>query len=353
MIPRAPLCFLPLHGQAWATAVLLLSVAFSLQGCGESKAKKSAEPVEEEKSPGGGAALKEDYTPLPSSPRSNVEANNMSWCDPMLKEKSDEFVGAVQQDAKAYHDGMVSAFSDDFVKYPFCLENDAFLVHDLELKLRAETKNQGLTVDMFEQKLDQSIKDQAHSHEKRWKQMCQKFIDKNRDHQLSNLDMVRSTLHIDIDDKELKAQIAAFWHFQPWWDFFNQVAGSGCIRRYTDNCEAPVKVAQKRAQELVAQSTGNIDLSWYAFEEDPTSVDKESPQEGIDQRHGKREQGKDAHLPPQEESFAELNNQAKVDDPGLDSFLQARQRKRPQQMVPIELRAGGHQVRSHPKESLP
>jgi len=289
--------------------VVLTAVALSLQGCDRHFFGKRWSKLQK------GELVPAPPTPLPP-------ALQKAACDPIVKSKSDDFQNAVQKDAKAYYDGVVKTFSLEFVKYPFCLENNYFVVHALERKMRGIDQLKKLSSSSFEERLNRTITAQFSKHELTWQTMCQDWAERNKAHQLKNLPMVRKVLGFSGEDQLLKAQIEAFFSWEPWWFFFRDMAKSGCMRRYAQRCFSSAKVAHRHAKELVMQTMGDRQLTWHAFDL-PTDSLLQVSEEG---RHQ-----------------VTLDGGTPFDLP-KDSLLQVSEEGRNQ--VPIELKAGGQQIQS-------
>lgn len=291
---------------------MLAVAALALQGCGGKghrfgkRSAQEGQPRASNSEPedlqiGSQKVLEGHETLEEEEPQPVIEQKNIP-CDSLVNSKSEEFRKAARQDAQAYYDGVVKTFSLDFVKYPFCLENNYFVVHALERKMRGLDKFKQMPSASFEVQLNDTITNMFKTNEDKWQTMCQDWAERNKAHQLSNLNMVRKVLAFDGDDEDLKAQIRAFFGWHPWWKFFQDVAKSGCVRRYTQQCERSAKVANRHAKELVMQTTGDRDMTWHAF------------------------------------------------DIPSDSLIQTHEEFRHQ--VPIELKAGGQQLRSRRASSV-
>jgi len=215
-------------------------------------------------SPAGGHAAAEPGVAIVSA------GDDMSFCNPLIAQESTEFQEEIQKDAVDYYNAVVKAFSLDFVQFPFCLENANFMVHALEEKMRGNTKYKDLPATKFEKKLNETIKDQYFKNEDKWRSMCQGWAEQNKAYQIAHLEMVRKVLGLEdsLTDEDLKAQIAAFYNWKHWWDFFSSMTKPGCARHYTFQCVAPTKVARRHAQELVMQTTGDNNLHWFALPDD-------------------------------------------------------------------------------------
>jgi len=325
--PRGPYTAAPL-------AVAVVAVMLTLQGCnlqvpnpfdkGNKRSMAMVPQEETSSSPGpiSSPSSSGAYTVMPTGGGASLTSS----CDPLVDSKSEAFQNEIQRDAGAYYNGVVSAFSADFVKYPFCLENDEFVVNSLDRRMRGSSDFKDLSLRDFDDKLNKTIKDQFHDHENTWMNMCRDWADQNKEHQIHNIDMVRNVLNLDgvtVSDNDLKNQITAFYNWQPWWDFFSEVTKSGCVRQYTQRCVNAVKASRRHAKELVVQTTGRQDMNWHAFA-DPGETD-----------HG--------------------GGWTNASDHTAMSLTEEKQRstlRRPH-LVPVELKAGGQQLRTVSRHSQP
>jgi len=239
-------------------------LAVVLSGCGQARTLASArEPKFKPKDPVQEASPEAQDVVEESN---KVDTDNVQ-CDELVRDMSEQYKTTLQKKAPQYYKGVVDSFSEDFIKYPFCLEDNYFVVHKLEHKMRANDQYKTMPSSSFDTQLNLTITDQFTKHESQWQGMCQDWAERNKAHQLEHLKMVEEVLGLeDLPEDELKGQIEGWFGWQPWWEFFRSVAQKGCVRQYAKLCTKPSQAATRRAKQLVLQTTGDSGLTWHAFE---------------------------------------------------------------------------------------
>lgn len=329
-----------------AATILLVLVALTLQGCLRTNSKSmSIMGHVEDDEPSSAGPERVDSTPM-----ADPQAIHNKQCDSAIESESDAFQEVAQKSAENYYAGLVQAFSLDFIRFPFCLENQRYMVGRMEKHLRSQARFEGYTIAEMDNVINNTLAKVYPKHEERWKECCKDWAERNIEYQHKNLDMVREVLQVDrsVDDDQLKAEIQAFFDWNSWWKVFGKLARTGCTKRYTMICTKPSEEAREKASQKIRLVMNSPDMTWYAFP-DPLIERQHSetaPEDPSAMRGGSLWDESSSRPPPaphhEETASSGPRGSSNLGMEGSE-LLEARHHV--QAKVPVEIRAGGHQIR--------
>lgn len=256
---------------------ILIASALVLQGCfgggggeGSSSEKEgeNKEGAKEESEPNWGSMGGLDQNG--GGMNSLGSAHNDTYCSNQVSRNSETFQSAIREKAPKYYPALVSAFTEDYVKYPFCLENRRFQVWKTQRALRKDPEVAKLAGDDFEVAVENRIQQTFRDHKGDYSNFCQKWANNNVQFQTAKIDGIAQVL--SLTPEEVKEELEGFFDWETWWAFFEAMQTSGCMTKYVDMCAAPVKVARRHALEKVREATGDPKMRWLYYPDNPHDV---------------------------------------------------------------------------------
>lgn len=248
-----------------STLVLQGCDIFGGSGSGGSSSKEGQNGEATEKETDWGKLAEID-----SSSTQSEFAHDEAWCREQVSRNSETFQRTVEGKAPKYYEALTKVFTEDYVKYPFCLENRRYQVWKTQRALRKDPTSAELAGDDFETAVEGRIQKNFRNNQGDYETFCQEWSHNNVAYQTSNLPAVAQIL--SLEPEAVKEELEGFFHWQTWWIFFEAMQTSGCMTKYVDMCAPAVKVAHRHALELVRQTTGDPQMHWLYYEDNPHDV---------------------------------------------------------------------------------
>jgi hypothetical protein len=278
---------------AVVSGAMLMASTTVLQGCGLFDSGKGSG---ESGSFGGssGSSKDADYSamadvPITSGPSSRQFAHNASYCREEVSRNSETFQTRVEAAAPKYYEALKKVFTEDFVKYPFCLENRRYQVWETERDLRGDPKGAILAGDTFETEVENKIQQKFRDHRGDYESFCQEWSKNNAAWQKQNVQKVAQVLSLEPDVVE--GEVEGFFNWEAWFAFFEAMQTSTCMIKYTDMCAPAVKAANRRALELTRETTGDPEMHWLYYRDNPHDVLGISSSSLVERRTTSRKKG--------------------------------------------------------------